>query len=359
MKSARRSCRAFTLVELLVVIAIIGVLVALLLPAVQAAREAARRSQCLNNVRQLGLSLMNYESTAQIFPPSSIWRDGQVPESVTELGPNWVILSLPFMEEAGLASAFDLNRPINSDANRQARSTDIATMLCPSDSYNRAPFMGSDNSSTAILGDDWARGNYGANGSLVYLASFSGSPMGGFNRNVWDRDASETGNGPSPIRGVMGANVGLKIGQITDGTSKTILIGEMRAGVATYDTRGIWAMSGACPSSFWAHGYFGDDNGPNNFGNAADDVKSCSSLQQEFGGELVRLGMGCASNDAFNIQQTMRSMHQGGVMIGFADGSARFLSDSIEVTPQGRRCCSTWDRLNLSADEQTIDAGSY
>jgi len=348
--------RGFTLVELLVVIAIIGILVSLLLPAVQSAREAARRTQCINNAKQLGLALMNYESSLQTFPPSSIWPEGQVPERATQLGPNWVILILPFMEDTSLRDSFNLNKPINDPANMIPRSTAISGMLCPTDSFNQQSFMGSLSSMTTVLGDNWARGNYAANASLIYLSTMYNSEYGGFLRSNWDKDRLNPSS-LSPTRGIMGANVGLRIGQIADGTSKTILVGELRAGITPYDTRGIWAMSGACPSSLWAHGYIGDDNGPNNLGAAADDVISCSDLYTEFGGAggLIRLGMGCSSVGAFNIQQTMRSLHVGGVTSCFADGSVRFISNSIQITQDGKPCCSTWDRLNLSDDGLPLD----
>ncbi|MEM7317335.1 MAG: DUF1559 domain-containing protein, partial [Planctomycetota bacterium] len=105
--------QAFTLVELLVVIAIIGILVALLLPAVQQARDAARRVQCQNNLKNLGLALLNYESANKELPPSSVWPFDTRPgdRANVQLGPNWVILILPYIEEQGLADSFDLEQP--------------------------------------------------------------------------------------------------------------------------------------------------------------------------------------------------------------------------------------------------------
>lgn len=349
-QKTRSPVAAFTLIELLVVVAIVGMLVALLLPAIHAARESARTNSCRNNLKQLGIGLLNYESATGTFPPSAIWPPGVLPEERRDvrLGPNWVILALPFFDEQVLSDQFNLAEPINSDANYGARKTRVPIMLCPTDSYNRVPFDGQSSPQTAIYGDGWARGNYAANGSLSYSASaFAGSPTAPDWRSDW-------------FRGVMGSNVGLRIGQLTDGTKQTILIGEIRAGLTRLDSRGIWAMSGGCPSSLWGHGYFGDDNGPNSLSYAGDDVIACSKVRDEYGGgeALVRYGMGCSSVDAPNIQQTMRSMHHAGVHACFADGSVRFLSDHIETSTNGR-CCSVWDRLNLSADGTTIDTASY
>ncbi|MGQ9575704.1 MAG: DUF1559 family PulG-like putative transporter, partial [Thermoguttaceae bacterium] len=171
----KRAQSGFTLVELLVVIAIIGILVALLLPAVQAAREAARRSQCSSNLRQVCLALLQYEDRAKTFPPAMLSVVGvEAPQQMTVHRPNWVIMALPFMEQEQLYNGFDytiavngvpgvISRDVRSDLpNRRARGTPIKTMLCPSDSVNnRIPFDGSALSSQE--GDNWARGNYACN----------------------------------------------------------------------------------------------------------------------------------------------------------------------------------------------------
>jgi prepilin-type N-terminal cleavage/methylation domain-containing protein len=170
MVTCQRKC-AFTLVELLVVITIIGILIALLLPAVQAAREAARRMQCQNNMKQVGLAVLNYESQYKTFPPSSCWQSGVSPNDSGQFNnyrANWVIFILPFMDQQSLHDKFDLNAPISgnsSAANMAARAVQIPSMLCPTDPYNRIAFKGS-GYATAALGDNWARGNYAANAAL-------------------------------------------------------------------------------------------------------------------------------------------------------------------------------------------------
>ena len=354
----RLRLRGFTLVELLVVIAIIGILVALLLPAVQSARSAARRVQCQNNLKNLGLALLNYESSTRELPPSSEWPFATRPgdRTAVQLGPNWVIRILPYLEETALSDTFQLAEPINSMRNELPRSTRIPTMLCPTDGNNQLPYNGSASTRTSFLGDNWARGNYGANGALDYLAyAAAGNPDGASWKNPL-------------VRGVMGAYEGQRLRRISDGTSKTILLGELRAGVTQADPRGVWAMSGGPPSSLWAHGYWGDDNGPNNLFATADDIPSCSDVRASVGGTqaLVRLKMGCSTVNEMNIQQTMRSTHEGGVFACFVDGSIHFISDDIDTTPRGPTqrgvngapCCSVWDRINLSADRLTLDDAS-
>ena len=304
----RRRSSAFTLVELLVVITIIGILIALLLPAVHKAREGGPSLQCSNNLKQLALALHGYHTAYGTFPPSAVWRSAtnrtalELSVATVEAGntanlsENWVILILPQLEQMNLYKTFDLIKAIPDDTNtttgsgaiqnnKTARGTQLAVMLCPTDTYNRKAFSASASPAGLAnkIGDNWARGNYAANASMGYMSIVTSPTANAAITTVW-RDRFQTG--------VMGANVAARIDDIKDGTSNTILLGEIRAGLIESDLRGAWTMANACGSALWAHGYYSDDNGPNARSNWADDTLTCSDLDTAVGGpaRLVQLG---------------------------------------------------------------------
>lgn len=360
--------KGFTLIELLVVIAIIGILIALLLPAVNAAREAARRIQCKNNAKQMALALQNHHDVHRSFPPSVTWPNGEVNlnDMQFNMGPNWIVNIFPYLEESSQLALYRKDRPMQHNDNLQFRSTRIASMLCPSDAYNQTPFNGSKGNNTWMYGDNWARGNYAANQGLS-----SNNP----------RTATTTCNrlppgagcnyGPSApawktpwTRGVLGPNCKSRIKEITDGASKTIILCEVRAGLTEYDTRGTWAFAGAGATFIAGHGYFGDSTGPNPIHRNGDDVPNCDQLEAAMGEQAVTLaGMGCYDGN-LPSQASSRSMHKGGINCAFADGSVHFIADTIEVGPDVSSGAvpthlGAWDRLNLSQDGGTIPPGSF
>lgn len=206
--------RGFTLVELLVVMAIIGILVGLLLPAVQAAREAARRMQCANNLKQMGLALHNYESAHRTFPPGFISRvtgtwSGQGNDPIPEAGPGWSLFAmiLPNMELTTLHGSIDFRLPIVSPSNQAARSTKVPAYQCPSDAWNEPVAVWPNSLGIRDLAH----------------SSYIGCLGGGNPANAPRYTAlyEET-----PFNGMFHRNQPVKHAHITDGTSNTIGIGE-------------------------------------------------------------------------------------------------------------------------------------
>ncbi|MEO0530550.1 MAG: DUF1559 domain-containing protein [Planctomycetota bacterium] len=357
---------AFTLVELLVVIAIIGILVSLLLPAVQAAREAARRSQCTSNMKNVALACLNYESTFGTFPAAYNAHDlsgGFTPwPGTTNNAPiweNWVVMILPYMEGQALADSFTLVDPtsgdrvqIQSPVNEQARGTEIAVMLCPSD-------VGRENK-LARHGGNWARGNYGINMLQSVI--------------LWDSvawDDRPTSQFPSwqpegPARGISFVNEAQRIAQITDGTSHTAMLLEMRIGIGEQDPRGTWAL-GHCASSAHCNHTINYTSGPNDCA-ATEMVVRSAQLVSEYGAAALREAcMDVWPGASFAYKSKASSRHPGGVMVALADGSVSFISDFIDSGPSApcdaydvpgayKACLEnpdqfrTWQRLNVSND---------
>jgi prepilin-type processing-associated H-X9-DG protein len=238
-------------------------------------------------------------------------------------------------------------------------------MMCPSDPYNQIPFSGKSNGAPGELnsfGDNWARGDYGANGGLGYMSARGG----GSDNEAGPPTSQAPGWGDRYRRGVMGANVSCTLKQIRDGTSKTLMIAEIRAGVVSFDCRGTWAMSGT-PSSTWADGYDGDCNGPDAIDPAfhEDDSAACPFVQTAVGGAKklsTVYKMGCSADDWANWQGACRSTHNGGVNVCLCDGSVRWVSDYIQTGLRSGsypRDLGVWDKLNLSMDGETISTNQF
>lgn len=226
MKSGRLRKVGFTLVELLVVIAIIGVLVALLLPAIQAAREAARRSQCVNNLRQLSLAHLNYESSRRgLVPMAKFWWNrkigGQEPGylDVHPAGPGgwyddhgWYIPLMPYIEQANLENVGDPNQSLSAAINEPVRKAMVPTHECPSD-------IGLQHNEWTV--STWARvrSNYVVNaGNTVYGQHDLNAPCPGTNNS-----STICWFGGAPF----GPRVVTPLSKITDGTANTLMMSEV------------------------------------------------------------------------------------------------------------------------------------
>lgn len=337
--------RGFTLVELLVVIAIIGVLVALLLPAVQSAREAARRATCQSNLRNVALAVLGYESAQEKPPHGMSFPKALAPGMGTlqTYNANWVIRVLPYLEQQPLYNSFDLKQrinynatPLTSNRNYNARGAQLDVLLCPSDANNRVLYQGP----SPVHGGNWARTNYAGNAGGIYLLGGCGSP------ELCADGPESVGWQSSLRRGVMGPNTSAEFRHITDGASNTILIGEIRTGLTEKDARGVWAMGHAGASLIAMYGSNGDANGPNACYTYSDDVYSNICETPEAQTEC----MTCYAGNAF-AQATVRSYHAGGVYVAMCDGSATFVSDDVETSGYFGNWGTAWDRMIASADD--------
>ena len=328
---ASRSRRGgFTLVELLVVIAIIGILVALLLPAIQAAREAARRINCQSNLKNLALAVLNYENQHKALPAAT-----DAPKVAGERvhrseGLSWIVHILPQIEEDALANQFD---QINTDFSDAVASGEPRPyeqqpniLLCPSDAARGRTFT-----SRSLGGRNFGKGNYAAYVSPEHVVSMRCFP------------------------GAM-INEPQSLSKLIDGTSKTLMLAEVRTRDHTSDERGAWALgwNAASMLGFDMH---------SRVGSTACSVADCASLRRnqsytpcnvgidplppnsspnEEGGrdrlavcpesgaaDLELMPCTAWSNDTW-ISSAPRSLHMGGVNATHVDGSVVWLNNDID-----------------------------
>ncbi|MEP3481366.1 MAG: DUF1559 domain-containing protein [Fuerstiella sp.] len=309
--------RGFTLIELLVVIAIIAILVSLLLPAVQQAREAARRTQCKNNLKQLGLAIHNYHDVARVFPGNITESEGSARNA------SWLTMALPYVEQSAAYNLMEFSG--NNFSNQGAPPNlnwDLVNRLrvpglnCPSSVLPITRTQNTNDETRALGAPDtitYQVADYSGVAGAYWLPETTTVPAGG----VW------TGYGWDHQVGTI-INLGpdarpRKIASLTDGTSNTVAIGE-HSSYTIRDSDG--AQVDARPSN-WSGGAWG--NGP---GTRAWLGWSLNVTVPRYG--INYNGPGYGHEIPYGGHTGFRSQHTGGVQVTLADGSVRFLSENID-----------------------------
>ena len=325
----------FTLIELLVVIAIIGVLIALLLPAVQKVREAANRAKCANNLKQIALAAHHYHGDFERFPPGSVPNGSQA---------STLVFLLPYLEQASTYRLFDSSRSVATDAaNAAARAQQVPIFLCPSDP-SQGYFM--DPSPSEVIS---GKSNYFAN-------------MGA--HAWWLDQPGATLTKPPELAGVFGADSRTRLTDITDGTSNTALFAEIKRGANpgsdNLDVTRLMPPDWDITSK--------PATNPNNLrppaacGTPTTPTLNYTGLQYEYGFLITAFythtvppnysGRDCIRWPLYDQGHlATRSYHPGGVNIALADGSTRFISENIQF--------SIWQALGTRAGGETVDLDGF
>lgn len=308
MRIYSRARSAFTLVELLVVIAIIGILVGLLLPAVQAAREAARRMQCSNNVKQLGLAFHNYHDTHRCFPINFAWRGipggGGGGPAIANTGKSWLQMILPQIEQINMFNRIDFSVGLEGTApnilqNQEIANTVVSAYLCPSDGEHNEGRLGDRSDIMVTPPGTWAVTNYkacaGSNWNAGTFAWVNSGATGVGGRNAGNSDGLNAGNGVL-CSNQNNTNPITRMAELTDGTSNTFIIGEALPAWSSWN----WWYNPNAVTATCAVPLNRVLRVPKNIGNWPDNY-------------------------------SFASRHTGGGQFGLGDGSVRFVSENVDT----------------------------
>jgi prepilin-type N-terminal cleavage/methylation domain-containing protein/prepilin-type processing-associated H-X9-DG protein len=327
---ASRHERGFTLIELLVVIAIIAVLIALLLPAVQSARAAARRAQCVNNLKQFGLAMHNHHQANDQLPLGFVNSPGYP----------WTFPILPYLEAGALFNAANLSKGYSDPANTTVTGSTIGVFNCPADPGANTLIITSNLSASAAA--PRKKGNYAVNWGTTHYNQGSPNPFTALPTNPFNGPLGTVAVFDAPFRPQKQSGLllpGRNFREFTDGTSGTILMSELIAALGSGtkdDTRGdIWG-DGKNSSQFETY------LPPNSkYPDSLQDSKSCVYPYMT--------NPPCDGGD--NEYNAARSFHTGGVNVLFADGRVAFVKDSVDVT--------TWRALSTINAGEVVSADSY
>jgi prepilin-type N-terminal cleavage/methylation domain-containing protein/prepilin-type processing-associated H-X9-DG protein len=325
MKRRRSPQRGFTLIELLVVIAIIAVLIALLLPAVQQAREAARRTQCKNNLSQLALAIQNYEMAFEVLPPGSVNPTGPIvnKSSKDAYHMSWTVQILPFIELSTVFNHFDFNKGVYDPRNLAPQQRQISTFTCPSQAGR--PLS-----------------------NMMHASSYAGVHSSLAQPIDVDQD------------GLLFLNSSVGYDDIPDGSAYTVMLGEKLQGADEVwgwasGTRDTLRNSGAGPNAgglalFQPPQSPYDPYGADPYGmdpyaaDAADDENAAGNETpaEQDAEEQPKDAAPADPHDPLLVVGNFSSEHTGGVQFAMADGSVRFISQSMNV-PAFQSLCSRND----------------
>ncbi|HUY88046.1 MAG TPA: DUF1559 domain-containing protein [Pirellulales bacterium] len=335
-----RALRGFTLVELLVVIAIIGILIALLLPAVQAAREAARRSQCANHLKQLGLAMSNYHDTHRVYAPAGLnygWGGNVGPKFPQVLNLNGFVLLLPFLEQQATYQRYNFNAAASSMVyansngatvwidptvvgNDILMAEQLPIFYCPSDDGSRAPWNNTSGWVSGVYNISKLSAQYGAETNYEFSTN-AHYELGAPNNCAW-MNANST---LTKARCLSGQNYHIRQADVTDGTSNTAAFIETplrmyNGGANRWGYRG-WVMTGVCLYDI----YSGYPWGVNQWTTPASWAWAGPPVKNYMPGRIASWGMA-------------GSLHPAGLQLVNADGSVHFVNENSDNLIMARMC---------------------